>query len=228
MLDKRRLCDELMDDPALDATIYGAVLRDLSQVNRLTLAYRPTLNFLQRAIGDRQSFTLLDVGFGCGDTLRVIARWAKKRGISAHLVGIDLNSRSAGVAREATPADYPIEYRTGDYADLAGENFDIVISNLVAHHMTQQQLLEFLRFMESEARAGWFINDLHRHTLSYVGYPWLARIMRWHPIVRSDGQTSIARSFRPDDWQRLLGDAGITAARIERFFPFRLCVSRTR
>ena len=103
MLAERRHADELMDDPALDAATYHAVLADLARVNRVTLAHRPTLAFLDRAVGNRTSFRLLDVGFGDGDMLRAIARWAKRRGIAAELTGIDLNARSKDAA-EATPS----------------------------------------------------------------------------------------------------------------------------
>ena len=53
-----------MDDPALDAAPYTEVLHDLAQVNTVTLARRPTLDFLRRAVGGRKSFRCLDVGFG--------------------------------------------------------------------------------------------------------------------------------------------------------------------
>src|SRR6187399_1476418 len=125
-LAERLRADELMDDPALDAETYHAVLADLAKVNRLTFAYRPTLAFLGRAVGHRERFKLLDVGFGDGDTLRAIDRWAQRRGIVAELTGIDLNPRSVGAA-EATPSSgAPIRYLTGDYAELAGEGFDCV------------------------------------------------------------------------------------------------------
>lgn len=217
-----------MDDPALPEATYHAVLSDLARVNRVTLAYRPTLAFLKRALAGRKHFTLLDVGYGQGDMLRAMARWAKRHGLDAQLVGIDLNSRSEATARAATPADMPITYRTGDYTDLAGGGWDCVVSSLVAHHMTQEELVLFLRFMDAEARAGWFVNDLHRHRLSYMGYPLLATLARWHPIVRSDGRTSIARSYRPDEWPGLLAKAGVCGADIQRYFPFRLCVSQIR
>jgi len=226
MLAERLDAEELMDDPCLPEQTYRAVLADLAKVNKATGAYRPTRLFLERALAGKRSFRLLDVGFGQGDMLRKIALWAAQKGLDADLAGIDLNPRSEDIAREKTPTAMPIGYRTGDYADLAGQGFDLIISSLVAHHMTQAQLLAFLRFMEREAQTGWFINDLHRHTLSYLGYPLLARIARWHPIVRADGQTSIARSFRRHDWQQLLARADIVQARIERRFPFRLCVSR--
>lgn len=228
MLAERATAEELMDDSALDAGTYARVLHDLARVNTLTLARRPTLAFLARAVGRRKSFKLLDVGFGDGDMLRAIRRWAERRGIEAQLVGVDRNPRSIDAAARVTPAAMEIDYRTGDYAELIGAGWDCVISSLVAHHMTRAQLVAFLRFMEREAGTGWLVNDLHRHGFAYAGWPLLARAMRWHPIVRHDGRLSIARSYRPSEWPPLLAEAGIDAARVYRQFPFRLCIERLR
>lgn len=220
---------ERMDAADLDQATYSALLADLARVNRLTLSRRPTIGFLERALAGRTRFRLLDVGFGQGDMLRSISRWAQRRGVSAELVGIDLNPRSAVAARAVTPSDEAIDYRTGDYAALAGEGFDLIVSSLVAHHMAQAELIAFLRFMEAEARRGWMINDLHRHRLAHLGFPVLANAMRWHAIVRGDGRLSIARGFRPAEWRALLAEAGTPQeARIVRRFPFRLCVERLR
>lgn len=221
--------EEQMDAPDLDPAVYARVLADLSRVNRWTLTARPTVCFLDRAAASFDSFRLLDVGFGHGDMLRAIARWAGRRGIRAQLVGIDLNERSEMIARAATPASFGIDYRTGDYRDLAAD-FDFVVSSQVAHHMTGPQLRAFLIYMEETARRGWLISDLHRHRVSYAGFPLLARLMGVHPIVRQDGQLSIARSFRRDEWPPIVKDAGISLAevRIARHFPFRLSVERVR
>jgi 2-polyprenyl-3-methyl-5-hydroxy-6-metoxy-1,4-benzoquinol methylase len=228
MLAKRLETEELMDDPALDAGTYHAVLHDLAKVNRTTFAYRPTLDFLRRALRGRDSFRLLDVGFGDGDMLRRIARWASRRGIAADLTGIDLNARSVAAAEAATPHGMPVRYLGGDYAGLAGQGFDFVISSLVAHHMSHDQLIAFLRFMDREARMGWFVNDLHRHGFAYRSFPLLAGLMGWHRIVRVDGATSIARSYRPREWAPILAEAHIEGARVGRRFPFRLCVEKIR
>jgi 2-polyprenyl-3-methyl-5-hydroxy-6-metoxy-1,4-benzoquinol methylase len=227
-LAERLHADELMDDPALDAASYHAVLADLAKVNRVTFAYRPTLDFLRRAVGGRRSFSLLDVGFGDGDMLRAIARWARRRGIGAELTGVDLNARSKAAAERVASPGTPIRYLSGDYAALAGGHFDCVISSLVAHHMSGEELTAFLHFMEREAAAGWFVNDLHRHGFAYAAWPLLASTMSWHRIVRLDGRTSIARGFRPAEWQALLAREGLAEARVRRWFPFRLCVERLR
>jgi 2-polyprenyl-3-methyl-5-hydroxy-6-metoxy-1,4-benzoquinol methylase len=228
MLAQRLEADELMDDPALDAGTYHAVLHDLARVNRTTFAYRPTLGFLAGALGDRKSFRLLDVGFGDGDMLRRIAHWARRRGIAAELTGIDLNMRSVAAAEAMTGADAPIRYLAGDYAELTDQGFDVIVSSLVAHHMSHAQLIAFLRFMDREARVGWFVNDLHRHAFAHFSFPLLASLMGWHRIVRLDGATSIARSYRPGEWPAILAEAGVEGARVRRRFPFRLCVEKIR
>lgn len=221
--------DEQMDAADLDPAVYEQVLHDLARVNRWTFTAHPVLAFMKSAIRDSKSFRLIDVGFGDGDILRAIARWARRRGIAADLVGVDLNEKSVRAAELATPAHLAIDYRAGDYLDQQGP-FDFVISSQVTHHMTDEQLLNFLRYMEAEARMGWLVCDLHRHGFAYWGFPLLARLMLVHRIVREDGQLSIARSFRAAEWQALLAEAGIPAgaARIVRRFPFRLCVERLR
>jgi len=224
----RAVEDEQMDAPDLLAETYRQVLNDLASVNRLTMGARPTLNFIGRALQGRKQFRLLDVGFGQGDMLRAIARWSAKRAIAADLVGIDLNPNSESVARAATDRDLPIRYLTGDYRDHA-DGFDFIISSLVAHHMPANELEHFLGFMERNARLGWIVNDLHRHRIAYMGFPLIARLMGWHRIVREDGQLSIARSFRPAEWQSYLKQASIgPEAKVVRRLPYRLCVERIR
>jgi 2-polyprenyl-3-methyl-5-hydroxy-6-metoxy-1,4-benzoquinol methylase len=226
-LGQRARDEEQMDDPSLDPAVYDEVLHGLGRVNAWTLAARPTLSFLARATRGREGFSLLDVGSGEGGMLRAIAGWARRRGLEARLTGIDLNPKSERSARRKTPGGMAIDYRTGDYRDLG--RFDFVVSSLVAHHMTDAQLLDFLRWMEARAGRGWFVNDLHRHGFAYLGYPLLARLLRVHPIVRADGRLSIARAVRPNEWRSILAGAGVCeGARIRRYFPFRLCVERLR
>lgn len=224
--------DEAMDDAALSPAEYARVLRDLARVNVVTMAARPTLGFLRAALarhgkpGVDRPWRILDVGFGDGDMLRRIDTWTRRRNCTAELVGIDLNPGSAAVAIGRSPSH--IDFRTGDYAALAGEPWDFIVSSLVAHHMTAYQRIDFIKFMEENARIGWMVNDLHRHRVAFAGYPALAALMGVHPIVRSDGQISVGRSFRPEEWRTMLQDAAIGEAEIQRWFPYRLCVARLR
>ena len=224
--------EEEMDAAELAPARYARVLADLSRINALTLAARPTLGFLDRVaahgVGARP-WRILDVGFGSGDMLARIDRWGTKRGVALDLVGIDLNPKSAPVAEARLGGR--AQLITGDYHDLAGQGWDIILSSLVTHHMTAAQRAEFLRFMDSESARGWLVNDLHRQRLPFAGYPLLAALALVDPIVRRDGQLSVGRSFRRAEWQAMLAEAlpdTASHARIFRSFPYRLCVERIR
>jgi len=220
---------ELMDGEEVSQAEYSACMKDLATVNTLTLARRPTLSFIGRALAARtgETLTVIDVGYGAGDMLHAIARrWGKR----LRLIGVDLNPRSEAVAQELAPPGTSIRYVTGDVFTWPEDDpIDLVISSLVTHHMDDAEIVRFLRWMETRARLGWLVNDLHRSAVSYQGFRLLSSAMRWHPFVRHDGPLSIARAFRRDEWEALLREAGVAdTARIAWRFPFRYCVERTR
>ncbi|HEU4519776.1 MAG TPA: methyltransferase domain-containing protein [Microvirga sp.] len=225
---------ELMDDAAVSSEELDACLRDLARVNVLMRAHQPTIAWLERAardLGPGDRLSVLDVGFGQGDLLRRIHAWCVGRGLRPDLVGVDLSPWSAVAARAATAPGTAIDYRTGDIFAFTPERpLDVVVSSQFTHHLPDDAVVAFLRFMESTARRGWFVSDLHRHPVPFYGFALLARIARWHRFVRHDGPVSIARAFRRQDWERLLHRAGIDPAAVEIRWhvPFRLCVGRLR
>jgi SAM-dependent methyltransferase len=226
----RSTADERMDTDCVDYDDYRHCLRDLARVNTVTLTPRPTLAWLAREMAGKKSFSLLDVACGHGDILRRIDRWAKRNGIVARLEGVDLNPWSARAAREATPDSAGITFHTADVFTFQpeGDGFDYIISSQFTHHLSDDTVVRFIRWMETNARRGWFIGDLHRHWFPYYGFGVLAWLARWHPFVLSDGRISIARSFVRDDWRRLIRAAGLTDAEVDISWhlPFRLCVAR--
>jgi SAM-dependent methyltransferase len=233
-LGRRSSATELMDTELVDVDEYRRCLQDLARVNTVTLTRRPVLRWLERTMcrvkpGERPS--LLDVGYGYGDVLRAISVWSRRRGFDLDLVGLDLNPMSASIARAATPADIAIDFRTGDvFTAELGRRFDFVISSQMTHHLSDEAVVAFIQWMERTAVRGWFIGDLHRHAVPLHAFGLLARLAAWHRFVRHDGPVSIARSFRREDWQRLLAAAGqdLETVEIRWHVPFRLCVSRVR
>lgn len=228
---QRAMTPELMDGDNIDYETFRGCLHDLAKVNVLTLAYRPTLAFLNRihAAGrwpQDRPVVILDCGSGYGDMLRLIAKWAKGKNLDVRLQGLDRNPWSARAA-ERVQGSEGIQYLTEDlFAHRGGA--DIVLSSLFTHHLDDASLVRFLEWQEANARIGWFVNDLQRHPFSYYGFALLARLMFWHPFVAHDGPVSISRAFVTKDWEELLADSGVRHARIEPWFPFRLCVSRVR
>ena len=225
----RSTMPELMDTEETGYEDFRQCLRHLALVNRLTLAHRPTLDWLERAIGRApgRPLNILDAGSGYGDMLRAVHRWAARRGVEVRLTGIDLNRWSADAAREATPAGAGIDYVTGDlFAYQPSQPPDIILSSLFAHHLDDAALVRFLRWMDATARIGWFVNDLRRSRAAHALFGVGTALAPWHRFIRQDGLTSITRAFVEEDWKRLLQQAGIADARAEicRRFPYRLCV----
>lgn len=235
MLDfsRRNALTELMDSDETDFETFRACLIDLAKVNRLTLAYRPTLGFLDRlrrsgGLPRDRAVTIVDVGSGSGDMLRKIDRWATRYGYAVHLVGVDLNPWSARTAEEFTAQGRPIRFVTANIFGWSAEPADIVVSSLFTHHLKDAAVAEFLAWMEANSKLGWFVNDLRRHPVSYHVFRRLARALRFHAFVQHDGPVSIARAFDTADWRGFLEQAGVPAAEISHRFPYRLCVARLK
>jgi SAM-dependent methyltransferase len=221
-LARRSTQPERMDTDCVDFDDYRRCLRDLSRVNVVTLTHRPMLSWLAKHAND--DFSLLDIACGHGDALRKI----RSRFPDARLTGIDLNPWAIRAACEATSPAVGIDFIEGDaFAYRPERKFDIIITSQFTHHLTDEQVVSFLRWLQENAARGWFIGDLHRHVLPYYGFPVLARLALWHRFVREDGQISIARSFIRAEWEALLRRAGITEqqATISWYIPFRLCVA---
>ena len=226
---RRSLEPEWMDTEEVTAEDFARCLADLSTVNILTLAHRPTLAWLRRAtrgLAPGTPLSFLDVGSGYGDLLRAVGRFATRRGFRPRLTGIDLNPSSAPAAEAATPPGLAITFRTGDaFAIPPDERYDFILCSLFTHHLGDAEIIRYLRWAEAHAMHGWFVNDLHRHRLAYYLFGAATWPMPFHRFVRHDGMLSIRRSFRRADWQALVAEAGVPAT-IARYFPFRLCVSR--
>lgn len=224
---------ELMDTEPVPFEEFRDCLVDLARVNRMSFAYRPTLAFFDRLLArvgplDRP-LEIVDVGSGYGDMLREIDGWASRRGVEVSLTGIDLNPWSRRAALEATPAKRRIDWITADAFEFEPpRGIDVVVSSLFTHHLPDPAVVRFLRWMDANARLGWFVNDLHRHPLPYHFFRHFARLAGLHRFVRHDGPVSIARAFATSDWQRLLAAAEIDAqsVEIEWMMPFRLTVAR--
>jgi 2-polyprenyl-3-methyl-5-hydroxy-6-metoxy-1,4-benzoquinol methylase len=225
---------EMMDQPCSYEEL-RACLHDIARVNRLTFAYLPTISWMEELVAAHPNSTaplrVVDVGCGYGDTLRRIDRWAARRGVAVALTGIDLNSDAIRAAKEATPETQRIEWIVGDaLSDGTTDDIDVVVCSLLTHHLTDPQVVHFLRWMERTAQRGWFINDLHRRPVPYHLFRLLTRFTNLHPFVKNDGPVSIRRSFVIEDWQSLRAAAGLAAesVSIKEYRPARLCVGRIK
>ncbi|HWJ17528.1 MAG TPA: methyltransferase domain-containing protein [Geobacterales bacterium] len=233
---KRDTTPELMDTEIVSYEELRGVLRELTQANELSLAYRPTLSFFKRLaregrLTEDRRIVVIDAASGYGDMSRKVDAWAAKNGVNLEIIGVDMNPWAARASSEATAPGRPLRWVTDNLFDFRPEGgADIIMSSLFTHHLPDPQLVRFIRWMEENARIGWFINDIERHPLPYYFLKVAFWATRRHRFMRHDGPVSIASAFKKEDWVRLLKEAGVPegAARVESWTPFRLCVSRVK
>jgi ubiquinone/menaquinone biosynthesis C-methylase UbiE len=84
--------------------------------------------------------------------------------------------------------------------------FDLISCNLFAHHLTPQQVKDFMREAVRVSRKAVLINDLVRHPLHlalvYVSFPLMRNRIAW-----LDGLTSVRRAYIPEEIEIMLAEA---------------------
>ena len=217
---------EIMDGGIGSFELFDESLQQIEAVNRLTLGYRPVLAWVARQLASPapRPVTILDVGCGRGDLLRRIWSLARKNHVTVRLTGVDIDSWSAPAARQATPDYMDIDYRIGNVFERDIEA-DFIVCSHVTHHMKNDELVVFIRWLEAHARRGWFIGDLHRHPISFILAKMFLLLAPVNSMIRNDGAVSVARAFTAKDWREILTQAGVPAE-IRWHFPFRYGVAR--
>jgi SAM-dependent methyltransferase len=176
---------------------------------------------------DLRSFSVLDVGAGSGELLRVAAKWARETQRAAVLIGLELNQRSAHAILEESPGFAEISAVQSNGLSLPFRNaeIDFVISSLTLHHFDDEGAVKLLREMGRVARLGIFVIDLHRNPTAYFFYTTLGRLFLHNRLIREDGALSILKSFVPTELEKLGRQAGLSKVCVEKHFPSRLVLS---
>ena len=211
---------------------YEGCLVELRRVNRWLGDAWALRRSVVPAVGrdGLREFSLLDVGAGSGELLRVLAGWARKEGRGARLVGLELNARAAEGILEESASFGEIESLRGDALRLpfADNAYDYVMCSLFTHHFRDDAVVAVMREMWRVARRRVFVIDLHRHPVAYYFFTTAGRLLLRNRLIREDGALSILRSFVPAELRQLGERAGMTRVEVRRRFPYRLVLSASK
>lgn len=174
-----------------------------------------------------ETFSLLDVGAGSGELLRVVAQWTRQTKRRARLAGVELNERSSKAIIENSREFPEIAAVQGDALQLPfrDQEFDYVICSLFTHHFVDGQIIDILREMNRVAIRKIFVIDLHRHPIAYYFYTTIGKLFLHNRLIREDGALSILRSFKREELFSLARDAGLHDVNVMSFFPYRLVLT---
>jgi SAM-dependent methyltransferase len=223
---RRSLELEHLDKGDYTAQEYEGCIVELQKINRwlgdASALERSLLQEIERI--DLDSFSVVDVGAGSGELLRVAAEWARRSNRKARLTGVELNARSAKAIREQSPDYIRTDSVRADALKLpfADNQFDYGICSLFTHHFKDDAVIEVLRELSRVASRSIFVIDLHRHPIAYLFFVTVGRLFLHNRLIREDGALSILRSFKPDELVRLAQHAGLKEIKVQRKFPYRL------
>jgi len=218
---------EMMDLPDADPAELARTLSDLAWINRWLGGRRLILHHLAPLLDGRAApIRILDVGTGCADVPRAIARWARGRQLPVEIEGIDHHGRIAALARQRSTAYPEIRIRNADALSLPypDGSFDIVIASLVLHHMEGEDQVRLLRELYRVARRAVLVNDLRRGYWPFV-VTWASlHVLSRSRLIRHDGPLSVRRSFLRAELLALARRAGWERARVSHHAFFRLAL----
>lgn len=219
MFEKRKNEKELLDlgSAFYSSDEYRDCMEKLERIgwwlggNRASFRALANLNFSPSSI--------LDVGCGGGHFTALLA----KRYPKAQIVGIDTSEEAIEVARAKTARSHSnlrFEHRQNPTLSGPEKRFDVVTATLLCHHLTDSELVEFIKAACLIAKHAVIFNDLHRHAAAYYFFKLIAPFCFNNRLVLHDGPLSILRAFKKNEWIQHLSDAGIMPGKSEIYWNF--------
>jgi 2-polyprenyl-3-methyl-5-hydroxy-6-metoxy-1,4-benzoquinol methylase len=195
---------EIMDDFAMEGEILREALDKIAKINQLLGGNKLTLRGVQDLIAtipNQTEISIIDVGCGNGDMLRILADYGLQKNLNFKLTGIDANAFAINHAKKLSNNHPNISFRCEDVFEkgFAELKYDIVICTLTLHHFKDDEIVQLMTIFNANSRIGIVINDLHRNIISCRLFQVLCFVFRLSNMSQKDGLISILRGFKKEE-----------------------------
>lgn len=178
--------------------------------------------------GDKASFkaleklsfsSILDVGCGGGGFTQKLGR----RYPDCRVKGIDISPDAIKYATKVNQLAN-VSFERCPLEEIPSKSYDIVLTTLVCHHLSDNDLNSFITNCLRVAKKRVIINDLHRHPIAWGSFYLAASLFFRNRLIIHDGCLSVKRAFTKSDWNRYFNQLQIQG-NISWHFPFRWIVN---
>jgi SAM-dependent methyltransferase len=176
-------------------------LANLESLNRRFGAHKLVLDYLAPVLARREPLRILDLGTGAADIPRAIVRRAREVGCPVLVTAVDRQQPTLDIA-EKMSADFPeIRFQRADFLTFAeGTIYDVVLCNLVLHHLDESDAIRLL------AQTAIFA---------------VTEVLYREPMTKHDARLSAERAFSFPELRKLAIAAGWWGFRHKRTPFFR-------
>lgn len=225
---KRIVIPEEMDHEAIAPKDHIHALKGLARINFFSGCARNLWAAIEALAQEKPGTMLrvLDIATGSGDIPISLWKKARRNGVSLKIDACDKSSQALDFARaRALENGAQVHFFTLNIHDeeIPG-GYDILMSSLFLHHLSNDEAIQFLRRMARQAKSLVLVNDLVRSSrgvlLAYLG----TRLLTSSAVVHGDGVRSARAAFSIPEIKSSLQEAGLHQARVERRWPSRFLV----
>jgi ubiquinone/menaquinone biosynthesis C-methylase UbiE len=215
---KRIPQQELLDTDAGTPAEVASTLADLRMFNRWFGGVAVTTRLVDRVVEKTksESLSLLDVAAGAGYVPRMVRDQLARRGFRLEVTLLDRAASHVGNGGGSVVGDaLALPFRDS--------SFDLVCSELFVHHLSPDQIVEFVREGLRVCRRALLINDLIRDplhlALAYAGFP-----LYRSRLTRNDAPASVRQAYTLDEMQAMLRRAGVARMETSTHYLYRMGV----
>jgi SAM-dependent methyltransferase len=200
---------ELMDLPQPVTPELEKDLANLVGLNRHFGSHRIVRKFLRGWLAADRPWRVLDLATGAGDIPRLIATWAKTRGIAVEIDAVDANPATLEIASRQSAAHPEIRWHRGDALTFGDPGaYDVVCCSLALHHFSEADAVTLLRRCRELSRRFVLVTDLERSVSTRLGVWLVTALIYRDPMTKFDGRLSARRAFSFAEMRTLAGTAG--------------------
>jgi 2-polyprenyl-3-methyl-5-hydroxy-6-metoxy-1,4-benzoquinol methylase len=186
-----------------------ADLANLESLNQRFGAHRLVLDYLGPVLARRQPLRVLDLGTGGADIPRALVVRAREVGCPILVTAVDRQQPTLEIAEKFSAGFPEIRFVRADFLDFAeGTLSDVVLCNLVLHHLDETDAIRLLRRCRELTRGVTLVTDLRRSRLAQAGIFAVTELIYRDPMTRHDARLSAERAFSFPELRKLAIAAG--------------------
>jgi SAM-dependent methyltransferase len=216
---------ELLDLGEGSARDVAENLAEMQRINDMLGGTRAlTRHLYPRLLLHDRPVRLADLGTGGAGIPVSVLNWARRLKIPLQILGVDWSQRSLAVAARRIRSLPEISLLQADALCMPFKpgQFDYIVSSLVLHHFSPNQLVDLLQQCYALAARSVIMTDLARGWLPFLGFKLLQPVLARNYLTRHDGALSVRRAYTPREMHRLALLAGIPNPRVFNHFPGRM------